>query len=197
MDRRERVELAATRAGFKSVSALARACGTSPQAVQAFTTNQRPMDDLVKLIAEKTNVSEHWLRAGLEFDCPDWSRDIYQMERDLAMMEQLDPHSDPLREAKRQELILSMKRHLANALGQRKRPRLSLTLTVEPGIVGLKARISQLEQQLAAMTLDRDRLRDELVLVVRSKLVDQVGLPREQRTRYKPTPTPPMVKVHP
>ena len=113
------------------------------------------------------------------------------------MMEQLDPHSDPLREAKRQELILSMKRHLANALGQRKRPRLSLTLTVEPGIVGLKARISQLEQQLAAMTLDRDRLRDELVLVVRSKLVDQVGLPREQRTRYKPTPTPPMVKVHP
>lgn len=162
MDKSDRVELAAARAGFKSISALARALDKSPQEIQAFTSGGRPMRELVLQIADKTGVSEHWLRSGLEADAPAWAVEIYALERELTVAERaITTVTDPRLLAQAQDTALRIRAQLEQILKRRKAEpaRLVSTLAVEPGTGGLKARAAQLELQLAEVTAERDQLR--------------------------------------
>jgi transcriptional regulator with XRE-family HTH domain len=72
---RERVETAAKRAGFDSQQALAEACGVKQPSIHALISGKYPMKELLRTVAEKTNVSADWLRDGNAHDAPPWARD--------------------------------------------------------------------------------------------------------------------------
>lgn len=75
MNRRERIEEARRRAGFKSQQALADAIGgITQQSIAHVLADRSPQTELVKKIAETVGVSYDWLEFGDESKAPGWAR---------------------------------------------------------------------------------------------------------------------------
>jgi transcriptional regulator with XRE-family HTH domain len=76
-----RIDIAAGRAGYHSMAALARACEVTPPAITALVSGSRPMSELLDRIADKIGVSAQWLRTGDPASAPSWA-DPVQVARD-------------------------------------------------------------------------------------------------------------------
>lgn len=74
MNLRERVEAALERAGMRSRSELARACGVSPSSITQMLSGEFPGTELLAKISEKTGVPYDWLRFGDPDKAPAWAR---------------------------------------------------------------------------------------------------------------------------